>query len=212
MANSKLVMPLIIKWEGGYSNHPNDKGGCTMKGVTIGTFRKFYGAEKNCSDLKQITDEQWLNIFETGFWNVCNGDEIANQSIANIIVDWAWNSGPQTAIKKVQQILEVEKDGKMGPITISKLNNYNQKELFKKIYLARTNFYINICKKNESQKVFLKGWMNRLADYKFSENPKVEITVEEEKITEKIKQESYEEIKKHFTDIMLDFGQSFLFK
>lgn len=184
MANPKLLMPLILKWEGGYANHPNDKGGCTMKGVTINTYKSFYGQNKTCSDLKNITDEQWLKIFKDGYWDVCKGDEIENQSIANIIIDWAWNSGPKTAIKKIQQIVGVEDDGKMGPITLSKINSFNVEELFKLIYIARTNFYINICKKNASQKVFLKGWMNRLEDFKFYENPQISNTTEE-KINEK---------------------------
>ena len=212
MADAKLLMPLIIKWEGGYTNHPNDKGGCTMKGVTINTFRNFYGATKTCSDLKNITDDEWFNIFKTGYWDKCKGDSIINQSIANIIIDWAWMSGVSTAIKQIQRILGVKDDGIIGNITLEAINTFNQEELFRKIYLSRTNFYINICKKNESQKVFLKGWINRLNDYVFSENPKLETTIEENKITEEIKNETYEELKKHFTDIVSEFSQSFLFK
>ena len=31
-------MPFIIRWEGGFSNNPLDKGGPTMKGVTLKTY------------------------------------------------------------------------------------------------------------------------------------------------------------------------------
>ena len=30
---------MVKKFEGGYSNNSNDRGGCTMRGVTIATFR-----------------------------------------------------------------------------------------------------------------------------------------------------------------------------
>lgn len=169
MANAEKLMPLILKWEGGYSHHPSDKGRCTMKGITIGTYQKFYGYSKTCTDLKCITDDEWLAIFKNGYWDPMCGDSIKNQSIANIIVDWAWMSGVKTVSKKIQKILGVKDDGIVGPITMSSINSMEQKPLFDKIYKERENFYYNICKNNPSQEVFLKGWLNRLADYTFEE-------------------------------------------
>ena len=40
MIRSDENMPRILKWEGGYVNHPADPGGATNRGVTIGTLRK----------------------------------------------------------------------------------------------------------------------------------------------------------------------------
>lgn len=167
MAESEKLMPFIYKWEGGYANHPNDKGGCTMKGVTIGTFRKYFGDDKTCSELKNITDDEWLYVFEEGYWNPCKANEIENQSIANIIVDWAWMSGTKSVIKKIQKILRVDADGIVGNKTINAINTVNQEELFNNIYNKREEYYYNICENNPSQKVFLKGWLNRLRDFEF---------------------------------------------
>ena len=167
MAKAEKLMPLIHKWEGEYAHNPNDKGGCTMKGVTIDTFRKYYGEYKTCSDLKKITDEQWLHIFEKGYWEPCKANEIENQSIANIIVDWAWMSGTKTTIKKIQKILGIKTDGIVGKQTINAINSSNQEELFKNIYNKREEFYYNICDNNPSQKIFLIGWLNRLKDFEF---------------------------------------------
>ena len=208
MAKAELLMPLILKWEGGYSNHPNDNGGCTMKGITINTYRSFFGDSKNCSDLKNITDDEWLTIFKDGYWNPLKGDDILNQSIANIIVDWGWMSGVRTAAKKIQKILDVECDGKFGPITLTKLNKSDQEELFNSIYKERENFYYSICEKKPKQQCFLKGWLNRLEDYVFEEEPEVEIIEEKKEEDEKI----HENDKKHFTDTMSDLGGAFLYK
>lgn len=93
MANSKLLQPFILRWEGGFVNDPLDRGGATNKGITISTFRQFYGKDATVEQLKSITNEQWLTIFKAGYWNPWCADEIANQSIANIVVDWAWASG-----------------------------------------------------------------------------------------------------------------------
>jgi lysozyme family protein len=167
MAKSELLMPFIQKWEGGYANNPNDKGGCTMKGITIKTYRKYFGEYKTCSDLKNITEEQWLHIFENGYWNPCKGDDIIDQSIANIIVDWAWMSGVKTAIKKIQKIIGVEDDGIVGKQTLNAINSFPPDILFEIIYNERKKYYYNICENNPSQEVFLKGWMNRLNDMEY---------------------------------------------
>ena len=87
MANYLLLVPKIKQWEGGYSNHPMDTGGPTMKGVTLATYRRFYGASKTSEDLKKITDQQWASIFKVGYWDKLRADSIVNQSIADICVD-----------------------------------------------------------------------------------------------------------------------------
>lgn len=176
MAKAEKLMPIIQKWEGGYSNHKNDNGGCTMKGITISAYRKFYGEDKTCSDLKNITDKEWLHIFQEGYWNPCKADEIDSQIIANIIVDWAWMSGVKTAVKKVQKILNVDVDGVIGKNTLYAINKCNEEILFNDIYNERVKFYTNIVEDKPSQKIFLNGWLNRLNDIDTHEMKTVKIT------------------------------------
>lgn len=167
MANYKLLIPTTKKWEGGYVNHPNDKGGCTNSGVTISTFRSYYGSKKNCDDLKKMTEEQWNHIFKSGYWDRWKADLINNQSIANLVVDWVWGSGVY-GIKYPQQVLGVVADGIVGKKTLAAINDYpNQEELFKKLWDRRKKHFEDIVKRNPSQKVFLKGWLRRLADFKY---------------------------------------------
>lgn len=162
MADAKKLIPFILKWEGGFANHPNDKGGATNKGITIATFRHFFGSGATVEQLKAMTDEQWETVFRKGFWNPFKGDEIKNQSIANICVDWAWGSGATTAIKQVQRLLGVAADGVVGNITLGAINNVEPEKLFEKIKSARLAFVEAIVKRDASQQVFLKGWRNRI--------------------------------------------------
>lgn len=168
MADVSKLAPLILKWEGGYANDKDDKGGCTMKGVTIAVFRKYYGNYKTCNDLKNITDTQWLHILKTGYWDKMKADQIENQSIANLCVQMCWGSGPVTAIKKIQSCLGANPDGIVGPKTLALLNAPNRKATFDKLWNMRRTWFINIAKVGNNQK-FLKGWLNRLNDYKFYE-------------------------------------------
>ena len=55
-------------------------------GVTLATFKAYYGGDKTIYDLKNITDEQWTRIMKV-YWDTCKADKIVNQSIANLVVD-----------------------------------------------------------------------------------------------------------------------------
>lgn len=167
MADIDKVIPIILKHEGGYVNHPLDKGSCTNKGVTIATYRYHFGKNKTCNDLKKITNEQWKYIFKNGYWDRIQGDLINNQSIANFLVDWFYNSGVY-AIKFTQRILGVKDDGIVGNKTIAAINGYKtQKNLFERLWSRRKKQYEDIVNKNQSQQVFYNGWMRRLMSFKF---------------------------------------------
>jgi len=168
MANYKKLKPIILKWEGGYAGNIDGKI-CTMKGITLSTFRSYYGKGKTCADLKKLTDEQWDTIFIHGYWNKWSGDAINSQSIANLLVDWVWTSGTY-GIKYPQQVLGVKDDGVVGAKTIAAINdNPNQKELFQKLWNRRKKHFEDIAKRNPTQKKFLNGWLNRLDAFKWND-------------------------------------------
>ncbi|WP_320980063.1 glycoside hydrolase family 108 protein [Bacteroides sp.] len=167
MAKAELLQPFILKWEGGFADDPLDKGGATNKGITIATFRQFYGKDATVDQLKRITDEQWLHIFKAGYWDRWKADRIANQSVANILVDWLWASGVH-GIKIPQRILGVAEDGIVGEKTLAALNAQNPAEFFDKIHAERIKFVEDIVRRNPTQARFIKGWKNRINDIKFT--------------------------------------------
>lgn len=167
MADIKILSPFILSFEGGFVNHPNDKGKETNKGVTIATWKK-QGYDKDgdgdidVDDLKLISDEDAVNvILRPHYWNRWKADQIKSQSIANILVDWVWGSGVN-GIKIPQQLLGVTADGIVGPKTLAALNAKEPHAFFNLIKNRREQFFNTIVKSNPSQKVFLKGWLRRL--------------------------------------------------
>lgn len=167
MAEAERMIPFIRRWEGGYVNDPDDAGGCTMAGITLKTYQKYYGADKDCNDLKFITDSEWLHIFKNGYWDKMKADKIVNQSIAELCVDMLWGSGPITAIKKIQAALGVTADGKVGPITLKAINEGDPQEVFKRLWDMRKRWLEQIAQRKNNKK-FLKGWLNRLNAIRFA--------------------------------------------
>lgn len=171
MAKSEILKPFILSWEGGFANHPNDKGGPTNKGVTIATFRSVFG-NKTVADLKRMTDEQWNTIFKRLFWNRCKADEIKDQAVANILVDWTWTSGT-VGIRHAQSALGLKPDGIVGPKTLAALNTVRggktifgtngeaEPTTFELLWKRREQHFMSLARQ-PGQKVFLKGWLNRL--------------------------------------------------
>ena len=168
MADAKKLIPFILRWEGGFVDDPLDRGGATNKGITIGTFRHFFGSNATVDQLKNMTDAQWLTVFRAGYWDPWRADEIRNQSVADIVVDWAWASGTKTSIRQVQKLLGVTADGVVGPVTLGAIAASAPRELFDRVHDTRIAFVDDIVSRNPSQKRFERGWKNRINALHFS--------------------------------------------
>lgn len=168
MADFKKYAPKLLQLEGGYTNHPDDLGGPTNLGISYKVYKAYCGQERTIKDLQNISYGTWEKIMKDLYWDKCLADEIENQSVAEIVVDWCVNSG-MVGLRKVQEIVDTKPDGIAGPKTLAAINGSEQSELFERIMDARKQFYVNIVKRNPRQKVFMNGWMNRLLMFKFEE-------------------------------------------
>ena len=173
MADINLLIPLLFRWEGGYVNDPDDRGGPTNRGVTLSVWQT-HGIDINGdgrideTDLKQMTQEEAVErILRPHYWNRWQADQIRSQAIANLLVGWVWGSG-KYGIVIPQGILGVKQDSIVGNKTLSAVNNYpDQEELFYKFRNGKRDYLNRICLNHPPNKKFLKGWLNRLNDYKW---------------------------------------------
>ena len=65
MAIVEKLVPFILKWEGGFVDDKYDRGGATNRGVTIGTFRHFFGAKRTVEELKKMTEIKFIELDAT---------------------------------------------------------------------------------------------------------------------------------------------------
>jgi lysozyme family protein len=82
----------------------------------------------------------------------------------------AWGSGKSQAVKSLQQAIincgvAVDKDGILGNMTIAAANGIEPQKLFDALVAERKRFFEYIGRPGTKNSKFLKGWLNRLADY-----------------------------------------------
>lgn len=172
MADIRKFIPLLLSVEGGYVNDPDDSGGATNLGVTLATWREAGydidgDGDIDSDDMRLLSVSDAVSrVIKPMFWDRWKADEIDCQAVANILVDWLYNSG-SPGIRIPQRLLGVREDGIVGPETLEALNGADQEELFSKIKSERINYYSDLVSRKPEKKKFLNGWMNRLLAYKY---------------------------------------------
>lgn len=181
-----IAYGITLAHEGGYANHPKDKGGETYKGIS----RKFHPTWKgwiiidecktkpnfpiNIYKYSDALEELTKEFYFKEFWLKMKLDQIRYQPLLNELFDSGVNMGPGTIISDLQRSLNIlnrnqkdypdlKVDGQIGEITIGCVNRHNNK---KGIFTALNGFqfkrYIEICERDKTQEVFFAGWLNRI--------------------------------------------------
>lgn len=167
MASFDIFLPMLLRFEGGYVDDPDDPGGETNKGVTMATFQncshELLGIDPTSDNLKALTDAQAGIIYKALYWNKIQGDAIALQDLANIVCDFFVNAGSH-ATKLLQNVMvqmgaSVSVDGVIGPGSIQALNSLPQLEVYRRYKQGRIAYYQGLAQKFPK---FLKGWLNRV--------------------------------------------------
>ena len=126
MPNVRQIAEEIVAREGGFVNDPDDPGGATNHGVTIGTLRRL-GIDVNrdtridVADVKALTRAQAVEIYLEHYYRrpgIAALPEVLQASVFDMYV----NAGAN-AVKILQRLLTqmgypCDPDGQIGPQTI----------------------------------------------------------------------------------------------
>ncbi|MFG1375496.1 glycoside hydrolase family 108 protein [Xanthobacter autotrophicus] len=109
----------VLRHEGGYSNHPDDPGGPTMKGVIQRVYDGYRrGKGLGVRPVREIAEEELQDIYRRQYWNAIRADELP-EGIDYVVFDGAVNSGPGQSVKWLQRALGLPADGEMGAVTLA---------------------------------------------------------------------------------------------
>ncbi|MCD6006894.1 glycoside hydrolase family 108 protein [Halomonas sp. IOP_31] len=176
---SRLVSEVIDR-EGGYVDHPADRGGPTRYGITESVARE-YGYT---GDMREMPIALAREIYADRYWHSLRLDEIVEQdeSLAAYLFDYGVNSGPRRAAETIQRLLnvlnrverdydDIAADGAVGPITLEALDAFARSRgrsglgvLANAVNALRIEFMVSIAESRESQEAFTFGWLRRVID------------------------------------------------
>jgi lysozyme family protein len=163
------IKNMIIENEGTkFTNRPNDRGGPTKFGITLRFFKECLGDHKTVEDLKNLTQEQALDIYEKFIWNDFQFSNFSDQKVANKVFDMTINMGHVQAFKILQRAcndfgawLPLVVDGVLGKKTIGFVNSISSVALLLQIRKRCIRFYLDIIDRDPTQEKFKKGWLRR---------------------------------------------------
>ena len=152
-----------IAAEGGFSQHPLDPGGATMKGVTLKTYSAHLGRQATVEELKAIPEEHLLTIYGQGYWDKCRCDDLPS-GLDVCVFDWAVNSGPRRAVRALQELAGVTPDGDVGPKTLAAVASWWGYYGTKTCIAMYQNERMEYLEDLPTFKVFGNGWTKRVID------------------------------------------------
>lgn len=88
------AIKFVLRWEGGYSNNPNDPGGETNFGISKRAYPSL--------DIKNLTIEQAKVIYHKDYWLKAGCDQLS-YPLDIIIMDTAVNCGVGKALSLLQK-------------------------------------------------------------------------------------------------------------
>lgn len=140
----EICQAVTGKWEGGWSDHPDDPGGKTMYGITETRWHEYQnkmGMKR--TPVRNITMAQALKFYRSEFWLACGADKLF-PGVDLAVYDASVNSGVSRGRKWL----------------LASAGSNDHSETVKKICRARLSFMQSL----KIWKTFGKGWGRRVAD------------------------------------------------
>lgn len=170
----------LIEREGGYVDHPADKGGPTRFGITEAVARAHgYGGA-----IAELPRDQAEAIYRRLYWLRPRFDEVAERTpaVATELFDTGVNMGPAVASTFLQRTLtalnrngkdyaDLVPDGRVGPATLSALDAFlkvrggdrGETVLLRALEALQGERYLRLAEKRPANEAFLYGWLaNRI--------------------------------------------------
>ena len=154
--NFQHSLEMILKHEGLFSNHKDDTGGATMRGVTQAVYEDWVDGPVTIDEMKALTVEDVSPIYKQNYWNKCKCDDLPS-GIDFCTFDMAINSGTKRGAKLLQKVVGVRQDGAIGPLTLAAVERMKPETVINKYTEERESFYRSL----SVFPTFGKGWLRR---------------------------------------------------
>jgi lysozyme family protein len=163
----------ILRREGGFVDHPADRGGPTNFGITHKTLARYLGRDVSREDVRDLSRDLAVEIYRRAYYLEPRIDALPS-GLQAFLFDSAVNHGPRRAVRFLQQVLNaagfgaLSIDGLAGPKTRQQAERAETAMgpwLLAALAEERRMFYRLIVERDPTQRVFLRGWMRRVAEF-----------------------------------------------
>ena len=155
--NWEEALAHVLKYEGGYVNHPADPGGMTNLGVTKRVWEEWTGRPATEADMRALTPAMVSPLYKKRYWDAVRGDDLPS-GVDFCVFDCAVNAGVGRASRFLQQTVGVTADGQIGPKTLEAVTAVPADQIIEKFCDLREAHYKSL----STFATFGKGWMRRL--------------------------------------------------
>jgi lysozyme family protein len=172
------LIDAVLNREGGFVDHPADRGGATNFGITEQVARA-HGYQGKMRDLPR---EVAKAIYRSMYWQRPGFDQVATRmpDLAAELFDGGVNMGPKTLATFLQRALnvlnrgafdypDIVADGDVGALTLHSIDRLRAKRpdaetlLLRAVIALKRARYIRLAEANPSQEAFEVGWLSRQA-------------------------------------------------
>ena len=174
------LLDALVEREGGFVDHPADRGGATCFGVTEAVARAhgYRGA------MRHFPRDEALAIYRRLYWLRPRFDQVARRAprIAAELFDTGVNMGPAVAATFLQRALtalnrqgkdfaDLVPDGRVGPVTLAALDGFlaargargGETVLLRALEALQGERYLRLAERRPANEAFLYGWLaNRI--------------------------------------------------
>lgn len=176
------IIALIIRYEGGpkVTNHPADRGGVTKYGITQGSWVAYCNRMRfptSRRDVTKITADDAVAFYRNLFTNSCSLPFLPTPGLQHFVFDCVVHHGAKRAGSLLQRAVNdvlrayhsklppLVVDGNVGEKTLAAVEmvvKSNRSMLMEMLRLNRVNLIKRIIEQRPDQRVFYKGWLNRI--------------------------------------------------
>lgn len=175
MTDITRLIDEVIDREGGYSNHPADRGGPTNWGITQAVARR----HGYTGDMRHFQRAEAVGIYRRLYWLRPAFDRVAQRApaLAAEMFDTGVNMGPAVAATFLQRSLnalnrgatdypDMRVDGAIGPVTLAALDAFlatrgqaGETVLVKAADALQGERYVRLAEQRPANEAFFYGWL-----------------------------------------------------
>lgn len=165
----------VIEREGGYVDHPADRGGPTRFGITRAVAR----AAGYAGEMRDFPRTLAARLYRRDYWQKPGFDRVATRApvLAAEMFDTGVNMGPPVAVGFLQRALnalnrggrdwpDMAVDGRIGPMTLAALDALlatrgtpAEAVLVKAVEALQGERYLALAERRPANEAFLYGWL-----------------------------------------------------